>query len=54
MSRSALIDRRACLKGMGAALALPLMDAMGWADTVAGEPGTSRQCGLDSCTCPMA
>ena len=37
MSRSALIDRRACLKGMGAALALPLMDAMGWADTVTGE-----------------
>ena len=36
MSRSALIDRRACLRGMGASLALPLMDAMGWADTVQG------------------
>ena len=37
MTRSALIDRRACLKGMGASLALPLMDAMGWADTVEGK-----------------
>ena len=37
MSRSALIDRRACLRGMGASLALPLMDAMGWADTADGS-----------------
>jgi len=37
MSRRALIDRRACLKGLGVSLALPLMDAMGWADTAAGK-----------------
>ena len=37
MSRSALIDRRAYLKGLGVSLALPLMDAMGWADTVEGK-----------------
>lgn len=30
-----LLDRRTCLKGLGAALALPLLDSMGWA-----EPGT--------------
>jgi hypothetical protein len=28
-----LIDRRTYLKGMGAALALPLLETMGWADT---------------------
>ncbi len=33
MSNRALIDRRTCLKGIGAALALPLLDAMGWAET---------------------
>src|SRR5688500_17961844 len=27
-----LIDRRTCLKGIGAALALPLLETMGWAD----------------------
>ena len=37
MSRRALIDRRACLKGLGVSLALPLMDAMGWADTAGGK-----------------
>ena len=37
MSRRALIDRRACLKGLGVSLGLPLMDAMGWADTAAGK-----------------
>ena len=31
------IERRTCLKGAGAALALPLLDTMGWADTVKGE-----------------
>jgi len=36
-SRSAKIDRRACLKGLGVALALPLMDSMGWADTAKGK-----------------
>ena len=37
MSQRALIDRRACLKGLGVSLALPLMDAMGWADTADGR-----------------
>lgn len=37
MSRNARIDRRACLKGLGVSLGLPLMDAMGWADTPKGE-----------------
>ena len=31
------INRRACLKGLGVSLALPLMDSMGWADTPKGE-----------------
>ena len=38
MSNSATIDRRTCLKGVGAALALPLLDAMGWADTAKDKP----------------
>ena len=37
MSKSVLIDRRTCLKGVGASLALPLLDAMGWAETVEGD-----------------
>lgn len=37
MSNKSLIDRRLCLKGAGASLALPLLDAMGWADTVKGN-----------------
>jgi hypothetical protein len=37
MSKSVLIDRRTCLQGVGASLALPLLDAMGWADTVEGD-----------------
>lgn len=32
MSKNITIDRRTCLKGVGAALALPLLDAMGWAE----------------------
>ncbi|MCE9564643.1 MAG: DUF1552 domain-containing protein, partial [Planctomycetes bacterium] len=28
-----LLNRRTCLRGLGAALALPLFDCMGWADT---------------------
>ena len=32
MSKHTTIDRRTCLKGVGAALALPLLDAMGWAE----------------------
>ena len=37
MTRSAMIDRRTCLKGMGASLALPLLESMGWADTAKGK-----------------
>lgn len=32
MNKKYLIDRRTCLKGVGAALALPLLDSMGWAE----------------------
>lgn len=32
MSKNRFIDRRACLKGVGMALALPLLDTMGWAE----------------------
>ncbi len=32
-----LIDRRTCLKGLGAALALPLLETMGWADPAKGK-----------------
>jgi len=32
------INRRACLKGLGVSLALPLMDSQGWADTAKGKP----------------
>ena len=32
MSSRFLIDRRTCLKGIGAALALPLFESMGWAE----------------------
>ena len=32
MSSRHLIDRRTCLKGIGVALALPLLDSMGWAE----------------------
>ena len=32
MSKIYYIDRRTCLRGAGAALALPLLDAMGWAE----------------------
>ena len=32
MSSPHLIDRRTCLKGIGVALALPLLDTMGWAE----------------------
>src|SRR5215469_18487538 len=37
MTRSTRIDRRTCLKGLGVSLALPLMESMGWADTVKGK-----------------
>jgi len=32
MLNNILIDRRTCLKGIGVALALPLLETMGWAD----------------------
>lgn len=32
MSKSVIIDRRTCLKGVGVSLALPLFDLMGWAE----------------------
>ncbi|RMF43449.1 MAG: DUF1552 domain-containing protein [Planctomycetota bacterium] len=35
MSTSVRIDRRTCLQGVGAALALPLLDAMDWEDAAA-------------------
>ena len=37
MSKNHRIDRRSCLKGIGASLALPLLDVMGWADTAQGK-----------------
>jgi hypothetical protein len=37
MNQSVLIDRRTCLQGLGAALALPLLETMGWADTAEGQ-----------------
>ncbi|MCA9136246.1 MAG: DUF1552 domain-containing protein [Planctomycetales bacterium] len=40
MNKIASIDRRTCLKGAGAALGLPLLDAMGWAE--AGEKAASK------------
>ncbi len=36
MRKSWLISRRTCLKGLGAALALPLLETMGWADAPKG------------------
>jgi hypothetical protein len=38
MSKRARIDRRAYLKGLGVSLGLPLLDSMGWADTVKAKP----------------
>ena len=38
MRNNFLIDRRTCLKGIGAALALPLLETMGWADAGKGKP----------------
>src|SRR3954463_1674315 len=37
MIKSVLMDRRACLQGMGAALALPLLEVMGSDETVEGK-----------------
>jgi len=37
MNKNLLLNRRSCLKGVGASLALPLFDVMGWAETVEGK-----------------
>ena len=37
MRNNFLINRRTCLKGIGAALALPLLESMGWADAGKGK-----------------
>jgi hypothetical protein len=37
MSSNTLINRRTCLKGIGAALALPLLESMGWAEPLKGK-----------------
>ncbi len=37
MRSNFLIDRRACLRGLGATLGLPLLETMGWADAVKGK-----------------
>ncbi|TWT93112.1 DUF1552 domain-containing protein [Neorhodopirellula pilleata] len=36
MNKNMLMDRRSCLRGVGASLALPLFDVMGWAETIGG------------------
>jgi len=38
MRSDRLIDRRTCLRGLGAALALPLLETMGWARKRAAKP----------------
>jgi len=38
VSKRATINRRACLKGLGVSLALPLFDSQGWADTSGTKP----------------
>ncbi|MEM7011769.1 MAG: DUF1552 domain-containing protein, partial [Verrucomicrobiota bacterium] len=38
MKNNSLIDRRTCLKGAGASLALPLMESMGWAESGKQKP----------------
>jgi hypothetical protein len=38
MIRSVLMDRRTCLQGLGASLALPLLEVMGSAETIGGKP----------------
>ncbi len=38
MPSNFLIDRRACLKGLGVTLALPLLEAMGWAEPTKANP----------------
>src|SRR5689334_18693691 len=38
MKSNFLINRRTCLKGIGASLALPLLESMGWAEPGKGKP----------------
>jgi hypothetical protein len=38
MQKNWLIDRRTCLKGLGASLALPLLETMGWAEPSKAAP----------------
>ena len=38
MKSNFLINRRTCLKGIGATLALPLLETMGWAEPGQGKP----------------
>src|SRR5258705_5336072 len=38
MKSNFLINRRMCLKGIGATLALPLLESMGWAEIGKGKP----------------
>ncbi len=37
MRNNFLMDRRTCLRGIGASLALPLLETMGWADAIKGK-----------------
>lgn len=37
MNRPSLIDRRTCLRGLGASLGLPLLETMGWAESGKGR-----------------
>ncbi len=37
MTSKHLINRRTCLRGLGASLGLPLLETMGWADSVKGK-----------------
>ncbi|MCP5557118.1 MAG: DUF1552 domain-containing protein [Verrucomicrobiaceae bacterium] len=37
MTRTPLIDRRTCLRGLGASLGLPLLESMGWAESGKGK-----------------
>ena len=39
MKSNRLMDRRTCLKGIGASLALPLLDIMAWAEAGKGKAG---------------
>ena len=52
MMKSVMIDRRTCLKGLGASLALPLLEVMGSTDPRARR--TNHRSGWDSCICRMA